>query len=92
MDRRQSTQTITVNRGRLVGWSMYKPSHLVGPPFLAFTARFSATPGWHFSRALIELVGVVRVTYMLKVTGISSGRSLKTNIPRELKLGYVLQL
>ena len=32
-----------------------KPSYLVGPPFLAFTARFSAAPGWHFLRALIEI-------------------------------------
>jgi len=31
-----------------------KPSYLVGPPFLAFMACFSATPGWHFPRALIE--------------------------------------
>ena len=31
-----------------------KPSYLVGPPFLAFTAHFSATPGWLFPRALIE--------------------------------------
>jgi len=23
----------------------YKPSYLVGPPFLPFTAHFSATPG-----------------------------------------------
>ena len=41
-----------------------KLSYLVGPPFLAFTAHFSATPGWHFPRALIEsllIVGVVRV-------------------------------
>jgi len=30
--------------------------------------------------------------YMLKVAEISSGRSLKSNIPRELKLGYVLWL
>ena len=27
-----------------------KPSHLVGPPFPGFKARFSATAGWHFSR------------------------------------------
>ena len=26
-----------------------KRSHLVGPPFPAFKARFSATAGWHFS-------------------------------------------
>jgi len=26
-----------------------KLSYLVGPPFLAFMACFSATPGWHFS-------------------------------------------
>jgi len=31
-----------------------KPSFCVGPPFLAFTTCFSATPGWHFPRALIE--------------------------------------
>ena len=31
-----------------------KPPYLVGPPFLAFTACFSATPGWHFLKALIE--------------------------------------
>ena len=31
-----------------------KPSYLVGPPFLVFTAHFSATPHWHFLRALIE--------------------------------------
>ena len=27
-------------------------SHLVGPPFPEFKARFSATVGWHFSRDL----------------------------------------
>ena len=37
-------------------------------------------------------MGVVRIMYMLKVAEISSGRSLKPNIPRELKLGYVLWL
>jgi len=37
-------------------------------------------------------VGVVRVTYMLKVAEISSGRSLKPNNPRGPKLGYVLWL
>ena len=31
-----------------------KPSHLVGPPFPAFKTHFSATPGWHFPKALIE--------------------------------------
>ena len=40
-------------------------------------------------------MGVVRVTYiiMLKMAEItcSSGRSLKPNIPRELKLGYFLR-
>ena len=29
-----------------------KRSHLVGPPFPEFKARFSATAGWHFSRNL----------------------------------------
>ena len=29
-----------------------KRSHLVGPPFREFEARFSAAAGWHFSRDL----------------------------------------
>ena len=29
-----------------------KRSHLVGPPFPEFKARFSAMAGWHFSRDL----------------------------------------
>ena len=29
-----------------------KRSHLVGPPFPEFKARFSSTAGWHFSRDL----------------------------------------
>jgi len=29
-----------------------KRSHLVGPPFLEFKARFPATAGWHFSSDL----------------------------------------
>ena len=29
-----------------------KRSHLVGPPFPAFKAHFSAMAGWHFSRDL----------------------------------------
>ena len=29
-----------------------KRSHLVGPPFPEFKARFSATRGWHFLRDL----------------------------------------
>jgi len=29
-----------------------KQSHLVGPPFPEFKARFSATAGWHFSSDL----------------------------------------
>ena len=37
-------------------------------------------------------MGVVRVTYILKMAEIKSERSLKPNIPRELKLGYVLRL
>ena len=72
-----------------------KLSYLVGPPFLAFMAHFSATQGWHFPRALIEsslIVGMVRVTYIIKMAEISSGKSLKPNIPRELKLRYFLWL
>ena len=30
-----------------------KRSHLVGSPFPAFKAHFSARAGWHFSRVLI---------------------------------------
>ena len=37
-------------------------------------------------------MGVVRVTYILKMAEISSGRSLKPNISRETKLGYILWL
>jgi len=37
-------------------------------------------------------VGVVGVEYLVKMAEISSGRSLKPNIPREPKLGYVLRL
>ena len=35
---------------------------------------------------------MVRVTYILKMAEISSGRSLKPNISREMKLGYILLL
>ena len=72
-----------------------KLSYLVGPPFLVFMAHFSATQGWQFPRALTEsslIMGVVRVTYMIKMAEISSGRSLKPNIPREPKFGYFLWL
>ena len=31
-----------------------QPSHLVGPPFLAFKVHFSATLGWHCPSNLIE--------------------------------------
>jgi len=34
-------------------------SYLVGPPFLAFTACFSAMPGSHFPRALIESLVII---------------------------------
>ena len=46
-------------------------SHLVGPPFPAFKAHFSATAGWHFSRALIKslLIGD-RVTYVFRTAEI----------------------
>jgi len=32
-------------------------SHLVGPPFPEFKARFSAMSGWHFSRDLLYAFG-----------------------------------
>ena len=36
-----------------------KRSHLVGPPFPAFKACFSATAGWHFSRDLTRCLLIV---------------------------------
>ena len=33
-----------------------KRSHLVGPPFPEFKARFSATAGWHFSGDLAKAI------------------------------------
>ena len=35
-------------------------SHLVGPPFQEFKVRFSATPGWHFSRDLTRCLLIGR--------------------------------
>ena len=72
-----------------------KPWLALEGPFLAFMAHFSATQDWHFPRALIEsllIVGVVRVTYMIKMAEISSGKSLNPNTPREPKLRYFLWL
>jgi len=69
-----------------------KRSHLVGPPFPEFKARFSGTAGWHFSRYLTRcllVVGVVRVTYLPSMAEITSGSSFEPNKPREQKLGYV---
>ena len=34
-----------------------KRSHLVGPPFPEFKARFSATAGWHFSTRRLLIGG-----------------------------------
>ena len=43
-----------------------KQSHLVGPPFPEFKARFSATAGWHFSRDLTRrlLIGGCGQSYV----------------------------
>ena len=69
----------------------------IWPPFLAFTARFSAMPGWHFPDSLDRKfihwwVWLESCMIVLKNAEISSRRSLKPNIPREPKLGYVLWL
>ena len=37
-----------------INWVRNKRSHIVGPPFPEFKARFSATAGWHFSRDLTK--------------------------------------
>jgi len=37
-----------------------KQSYLVGPPFPAFKARFSATAGWHFERDLTRCLLIGR--------------------------------
>ena len=45
-----------------------KQSHLVGPPFPEFKARFSAAAGWHFSRDLTRhllIGGCGQSTYLL---------------------------
>ena len=38
--------------GSFINGVRNKQSHLVGPPFPEFKARFSATAGWHLSRDL----------------------------------------
>jgi len=65
-------------------------SHLVGPPFPEFKARFSATAGWHFSRDLTRRLligGCGQSTYLLSMAEITSGSSFEPNKPREQKLG-----
>ena len=67
-----------------------KRSHLVGPPFPEFKARFSATAGWHFSRDLTRRLvfgGCGHSTYLLSMAEITSGSSFEPNNPTEQKLG-----
>ena len=69
-----------------------KRSHLVGPPFPEFKARFSATVAWHFSRELTRRLligGCGQSTYLLSMAEITPGSSFEPNKPREQKLGYV---
>ena len=69
-----------------------KQFHLVGPPFPAFKARFSATAGWLFLRDLTRCLlirGCGQSTYMLRMAEIMSGSSFELNNPTEQKLGYV---
>ena len=40
-----------------------KRSHLVGPPFPEFKARFSATAGWHFSSDLARRLLIDRCSH-----------------------------
>ena len=65
-------------------------SHLVGPPFPEFKARFSATANWHFSRDLTRhlLIGgcghshiFVKYNYLWE--------QFEPNKTTEQKLGYV---
>ena len=56
-------------------WHRNEPSHLVGPPFSAFKACFSAAPGWHLAR--LKVVGVVTVRYLLRMAEMKSGISFK---------------
>jgi len=55
----------------------------------------SAMPGWHYQRDLIgklcQLVGVVRVMSLLRMSEIASGRSFKSNNLKELKLRDSIQ-
>ena len=77
-----------------------KQSHLVGPPFSEFKARFSAMAGWHFSRDLTRhlliggcgqshVSGLGSRLYLLSMAEITSGSSFEPNKLREQKLGYV---
>ena len=69
-----------------------KRSHLVGPPFPEFKARFSATAGWHFSSDLARRLligGCGHSTYLLSMAEITSGNSFERNNQTEQKLGYV---
>jgi len=71
-------------------------SHLVGPPFPAFKACFSAMAGWHFSgdlsRHLLLLVGVVRVPYLLRMAEITSGSGFEPNNPTDQICLRVLEI
>ena len=66
-------------------------SHLVGPPFPEFRARFSATASWHFLRDLTRHWWVWSESHIctLSMAEIISGSSFELNNPREQKLGYV---
>ena len=58
-----------------------KQSHLVGSPFPAFKAHFSA-------RHLL-IGGCGQSTYLLRMAEITSGSSFELNNPTEQKLGYI---
>ena len=68
-------------------------SGLVGPPFPAYMARFSATTGCHFSGDLNAslLIGGrgLSHTYTLSIAEITCVSSFEPSNAREQKLGYV---
>ena len=68
------------------------PSGFVGPPFLAYMARFSATAGCHFSGDLIAsslIGGRGYISYTLSIAEITCVSSFEPSNAREQKLGYV---
>ena len=65
-------------------------TNLVGPPLPAFKACFSAIWQVGISReTYLGVVGVFKVTYLLRMVEITSRSSFEPNNPTEQKRGYV---